>query len=265
MVQINGFQVATGSSDFSIKIWDISSGALIRSLTGHTGNVTGLVVLPSGYLASGGLDSTVRIWNVQTGVLVTSVTAPSLVMGMLWNSGTGSVSVTMQGSLTGFMSATTYKFTTFGTGSSYYTDFDVIPTTGSVIVLLAPTTLNIYSTAGVKSKFSITQNVLNRVRIAPDNVTAIVGYTTGLLQTANTNTLALGSTISCHSELAVNIIQFTPDKVYLMSVGADNKIWTWTWTATTLTFVNTLSVNTGAWSGLIIKSLYSGLMKKHFY
>lgn len=57
--------LASGSMESTIKLWNITNGALIKTLTDHIDWVLSLVVLPNGFLASGGgwNDSTVKIWN----------------------------------------------------------------------------------------------------------------------------------------------------------------------------------------------------------
>ena len=52
--------LASGSSDQTIKIWDILTGSMKRTLTGHTNSVVSLAVLQKGDLASGSLDKTIR-------------------------------------------------------------------------------------------------------------------------------------------------------------------------------------------------------------
>jgi WD40 repeat protein len=81
--------LASGGKDNVIKIWDLSTGNVLRTLYGHTSNVNALAVSPDGKLLASGSgdvndkrdlwtftqggvvggaeDNTVRIWNVQTG------------------------------------------------------------------------------------------------------------------------------------------------------------------------------------------------------
>ncbi len=61
--------MASGSHDKTIKLWDMKSGQLIRTLTGHTEWIGWSVdLLNSQTLVSGGsLDQTIKLWNWSTG------------------------------------------------------------------------------------------------------------------------------------------------------------------------------------------------------
>ncbi len=80
--------LASGGKDNVIKIWDLTTGNVLRTLDGHSSNINALVVSEDGQLLAsgsgnvkddrdlgifikggivGGEDNTVRIWNVQTG------------------------------------------------------------------------------------------------------------------------------------------------------------------------------------------------------
>jgi WD40 repeat protein len=60
--------VATCSLDETIKIWSLPDGKLIRTITGHTGQVNNLSFSGDDKtLASGSNDRTVRTWDIETG------------------------------------------------------------------------------------------------------------------------------------------------------------------------------------------------------
>lgn len=68
--------LATGSYDMSIKIWDIDSGKVIRTLMGHTLGVRCLQ-FDDHQLASGSLDGTVKIWDWRSGELIKTLHGPT--------------------------------------------------------------------------------------------------------------------------------------------------------------------------------------------
>src|SRR5262245_16946241 len=70
----DGRWLASGSDDKTVKLWDTSSGDLIRSLDGHQGSVINVGFSPDGrWLASGSHDNTVRLWDVESGMLIRSL------------------------------------------------------------------------------------------------------------------------------------------------------------------------------------------------
>lgn len=63
-------QLATAGEDSTIKLWDLDSGRILRTLRGHEGAVTAVRFVPTqGVLASTGVDRTLRLWDLKTGEL----------------------------------------------------------------------------------------------------------------------------------------------------------------------------------------------------
>jgi WD40 repeat protein len=59
---------ATGSADNTIRLWDIESGELVRTLEGHQSAVRSVAWSGDGqWLASGANDQTVRVWDMESG------------------------------------------------------------------------------------------------------------------------------------------------------------------------------------------------------
>ncbi|KAJ8384882.1 hypothetical protein AAFF_G00196900 [Aldrovandia affinis] len=54
--------VATGSWDYTVKVWNLRTEERETTLEGHRGNVTSLCFSVTGMLASGSWDGTVRVW-----------------------------------------------------------------------------------------------------------------------------------------------------------------------------------------------------------
>ena len=64
----DGTQLATVSSDETIKLWDAVSGDLLLTLEGHSSDVRAVAFCPGGAcLATAGHDRTVKLWDLATG------------------------------------------------------------------------------------------------------------------------------------------------------------------------------------------------------
>lgn len=64
----DGTKMVSGSK--SLIVWDMKTGTLLKTLTGHTDSVIALAITPDGkqiVSGSGSRDSTIKIWNIETG------------------------------------------------------------------------------------------------------------------------------------------------------------------------------------------------------
>ena len=69
MYSPNGQQIASGSRDKTVRLWDAQTGIPGPVLSGHTDCVESVVYSPNGQqIASCSNDTTVRLWDAQTGV-----------------------------------------------------------------------------------------------------------------------------------------------------------------------------------------------------
>jgi WD40 repeat protein len=64
----DGRLLASGGTDGTGRLWEVSTGRAVAILQGHTGTVWGVALSADGQLmASGGFDGTVRLWETSTG------------------------------------------------------------------------------------------------------------------------------------------------------------------------------------------------------
>jgi len=67
----DGRFIASGSSDWTVQIWDATTGATILTYGGHSSSVEAVAWSPDGrHIASGSSEKTVQIWDANTGANV---------------------------------------------------------------------------------------------------------------------------------------------------------------------------------------------------
>jgi WD40 repeat protein len=71
--------LASGGADGTAKIWEASSGKLLRTIAAHAGPVSGVAFSPDGrLLASSSWDRTVKVWEAATGNLLHTLSGHTL-------------------------------------------------------------------------------------------------------------------------------------------------------------------------------------------
>ena len=76
-------ELASGSHDNTIKIWNITTGACVKTLKGHKNEsamamgIKCIKLLPTGELASSSLDNTIKIWNIKKGSCIATFSETS--------------------------------------------------------------------------------------------------------------------------------------------------------------------------------------------
>ncbi len=64
----DGRLLVTGSADYTLKVWDVATGVLLRTLDSHTEAVSSIAVSADGrVVVSGADDRLVKVWDVETG------------------------------------------------------------------------------------------------------------------------------------------------------------------------------------------------------
>jgi WD40 repeat protein len=66
----DGRLLASASDDNTIRLWDAASGALLRTLEGHTDCAQRRLLARRPLLASGSEDNTIRLWDAASGALL---------------------------------------------------------------------------------------------------------------------------------------------------------------------------------------------------
>ena len=69
----DGTHLLSGSEDQTVKLWDVSSGKLIRTFKGHTGGVASVAFLTDGKRITSGAHDGIKIWDRQNGELLVTM------------------------------------------------------------------------------------------------------------------------------------------------------------------------------------------------
>ncbi|KAL8733667.1 MAG: hypothetical protein Q9181_003504 [Wetmoreana brouardii] len=77
--------LACGTADGMVRLWDLRSGQVHRSLVGHTGPVTCLQ-FDDMHLVTGSLDRSIRIWDLRTGSIFDAYAYDNPVTSMMFDS-----------------------------------------------------------------------------------------------------------------------------------------------------------------------------------
>ena len=63
MALLNDDRLVSGSDDKTFKVWNYKTGALLKTITWHTGGVMSLAVLDETRLLTGSDDASMILWN----------------------------------------------------------------------------------------------------------------------------------------------------------------------------------------------------------
>ncbi|KAH6676438.1 mitochondrial division protein-like protein 1 [Halenospora varia] len=83
-VQVFDAALACGTADGMVRLWDLRSGQVHRSLVGHTGPVTCLQ-FDDVHLVTGSLDRSIRIWDLRTGAIHDAYAYDSPITSMMFD------------------------------------------------------------------------------------------------------------------------------------------------------------------------------------
>ena len=245
----DGKQLASGSFDKTIKIWDVTTGKLLNTLKGHESSVNSVEFSPDGkQLASGSFDKTIKIWDVTTGKVLNTLKGhegevrsvgfspdgKKLASGSndktikIWDVTTGKVLNTLNGHESEVISvgfSPDGKKLASGSADKTIKIWDV--TTGKVLNTLPSER---YANKGH-------EGYVNSVGFSPDGKQLASGSSDNTIKIWNVTTGKVVNTLKGH-KVYVNSVGFSPDGKQLVSGSSDSTIKIWD--VTTGEVLNTL-------------------------
>jgi WD40 repeat protein len=227
----NGKILASGSTDKTIKLWDVQTGALKQTLNGHSNGVHSLEFSPDGTtLASGSDDKTIRLWNAQTGALKQTLTGHNSAVHTIafspdgntlasgstdktikvWDVHTGALKQTLTGH------AETVKMVAFS------------PDGKLLLSCSDDKTIKVWEvqTGALKQTLTGHSNGVHAIAFSPDGKLIASGSIDITIKLWDTYTGALKQTLTGHSN-GVHTIRFSPDGRLLASGSNDKTIKIW--------------------------------------
>lgn len=70
----DGARIVSGSSDSTLKVWDLANGHLLFTLEGHSARINACAISPDGErIVSGSSDGTLKVWDAASGGLLSTL------------------------------------------------------------------------------------------------------------------------------------------------------------------------------------------------
>jgi hypothetical protein len=242
----DGRYIASGSYDGTIKIWDATTGALVRTLTGHSDWVFSVSYSPDGrYIASGSRDGTIKIWDATTGALsyvrsrgivdLGSIASVIVPMGVILPRGVG-----MTGTIKIWDATTGAELRTLTGHSDWVSSVSYSPDGRYIASGSEDNTIKIWdaTTGALVRTLTGHSSVVYSVSYSPDGRYIASGSWDGTIKIWDATTGALVRTLTGHSGYVLSV-SYSPDGRYIASGSWDGTIKIWD--ATTGTLVRTLT------------------------
>jgi len=264
----DGKTLASGSSDNTIKLWDMATGKLLKTLAGHSSSVWSVVFSPDGKtLASGSNDKNIKLWDVTTGKPLKTLTGHSSLVTSIVFSPDGKT-------LTSGSSDNTIKLWDVTTGKPLKTLTGHTKEVRSVVFspdgkTLASgsndKTIKLWDVATGKQLKTLTghSSSVTSVVFSPDSKTLASGSYDSTIKLWEVTTGKSLKNLAGHSSSVMSVV-FSPDGKTLASGSYDNTIKFWD-VATDKKLTNLTGHSGAVWSMIFSpdgKTLASGSSDK---
>jgi len=231
--------IITGSSDKTVKVWELSTGACIHTLKGHAEVVVSVEVIPdNNFILSGSDDKTIKVWDLSTmtyirtsniNFLYNFVISPNYKYLATYKSdktiiiyelATEEVVQTIKAERRGFVCSFAFspdsEYLAIITDSSDYTAEVWDLNLGVCIFPLKGHT-----------------DILESVAFSPNGKHLVTGSFDNTIKVWNMSTGSLLRTLRGHTE-SINAVTFSPDGKFILSGSFDKTVKLWDFNSGTL-------------------------------
>lgn len=180
--------LASGSSDNTIKLWNLDKSEVIQTLKGHSDYVWAVALSPDGkILASGSRDKTIRLWDIETGKQLATLGEASVPVTSLAISSDGKILASGHSNTIKLWDLSTQKLITTLPGHN---------------------------------------SVVNSIAITPDSQTLVSGSWDKTVKIWNLNTRQISKTLTGHTKEIISVA-ISPNGKMIASSGVDKEIRLW--------------------------------------
>lgn len=226
----DGQTMISGGANQTIKIWNIETGKILKTLSGHEDVVRRLVLTPDGKtLISGSGDRTIKLWDLQTNQLIQTLEQESPVWELaLSPDGKTLFSGGEDGALKVWQISSGELLQTNPAHQSRIFSIAVSPDGKTVATASFDQTIKLWNaqTGALIRTMTGHTNAVRALAFSPDGTTIASASWDKTLKLWNWQTGELIRTFVGHEARVVDVL-FSPDGQTLISGGVDNRINFW--------------------------------------
>ncbi|MBD2168091.1 PQQ-binding-like beta-propeller repeat protein [Calothrix membranacea FACHB-236] len=248
----DGQRVISGSSDNSLKVWNLQTGEELFTLKGHRKPISAIAVTPNGkQVISASRDNTLKVWNLETGNELFTLSGHSSLVNAIAVTPNGKqvISASWGNTLKVWNLETGKELFTFPSEryansghSNWVNAIAVTPNGKQVISASDDNTLKVWNLeTGKEGFFSLIRNFFNirqkftlrghsysvkAIAVTPNGKQVISVSLDCTLKVWNLETGKELFTLSGHSDL-VQVIAVTPNGKQVISASDDNTLKVW--------------------------------------